>query len=42
MPHCCLTPISFLQEFFPEAGEIVHDVLINVTNDFHVEHFQAG
>jgi hypothetical protein len=42
MPNCCLTPISFLQEFYPEAGEIVHDVIINVSNDFHVQPLLAG
>ncbi len=42
MPNRCLTPISFLQEFYLKAGEIENDVMINVTNDFHVKHFQAG
>jgi hypothetical protein len=41
MPNRCLTPISFLQEFYPEA-EIKEDVIINVTDDFFVQPFLGG
>jgi hypothetical protein len=41
MPNRCLTPISFLQEFYPEA-EIKDDVIINGPNDFDVQPFLAG
>ncbi len=36
MPNRCLTPISFLQEFYPEA-EMKDDVIsINVPNEFYM------
>jgi hypothetical protein len=41
MPNRCLTPISFLLEFYPEA-EIKEDVIINVKNDFFVQPFLGG
>ncbi len=41
MPNHCLTPISFLQEFYPEA-EIKDDVIINVKNDFFMQPFLGG
>jgi hypothetical protein len=41
MPNRCLTPDSFLQEFYPEA-EIKDDVIINVPNDFYVQPVLAG
>jgi hypothetical protein len=42
MPNRCLTLISFLQKFYREAGELVHDIMINVLNDFHVPPLLAG
>ncbi len=41
MPNRCLTPISFLQEFYSEA-EIKKDIIINVKNDFFVQPFLGG
>ncbi len=41
MPNRCLTPISFLQEFYSEA-EIKEDIIINVKNDFFVQPFLGG
>jgi hypothetical protein len=40
MPNRLLTPYSILQEFYPEAGEFVLGVMINVNDDFRVEPFQ--
>jgi hypothetical protein len=41
MSNRCRTPISFLQEFYPEA-EIKEEVIINVKDDFFVQPFLGG
>ena len=42
MPSRWLASCSFLHEFYPEAGDVVPCVVINVTDDIRVEKNQDG